>query len=1128
MYMKKLNNTKLTKEKNLLKLVENSNNKLEFQKDKIKSKIVCGINIIGDGYDKKKKEVIHNTVCHRFIGFDTYEDLFLELQNKSNVDRCYFEVIKSHCKPYLDIEFIKKEYPDINETIIDKIIKDIIAIFKTKYRLTLEENDVIVSESHKYDDKKEIIKYSWHIIISPLKYNYVYQHNRFGNENTACDLLYHLFEMNKLYIEIIDMSVYSKEREMRLFLCNKNPLENRILKWNNYNIKKIDFKTYSRCFINYIDQNLETKIIETVYRDNPKKVFNTQKELEKIEKKKEEFKKNIANKNKILKEKNVFAPKEKKTILNKKKTQKTTIYIKSNKSYQYVEELVDNLSDHRSDVYEDWITVKWGLENQSVIDKQDYFNIFNNFSKKSDKYDEEEIKQIWNNTNQHNNGVTLGTIIFMLKKDNEEAYNYIRENYCKYDSQEIIKNFYNPNVKKYFKHIVEYEDPTTANFKIGDGQKGCFVKAEMGLGKSDTLLKQIKDHNNCILIKDIVKKVDNNQIFLNYTKEFKRILMISHRRSLASKFFGDLRQMKFDIYFDYKGYSNLNNDRLIIQLDSIYKVSLTAFDLVILDECESLFSHFKYGQMRHKNENIIMLETHIKQAGRVVLMDANLSIKSYEIMSKIDDLNKYTLIANKYKILKGWKMNFINGDEQVKMIDNDIKDGKKVCVASLSKNMINSHYGKIVPDHLLYSAETDSDKKFEDIMNINEAWKDRNIIYTPTISSGVSCTIKDQFINIYGYSNNKSALATDFFQMLRRVRHPINHAFNIYNEHVDYHSALLSLEEIEKYIKYSHLITDQNHLIADIPKFINNSKYEPIKNTAYYIHIYNILEEEINRCFFKNVLVYLAVEKGLIISSSENANKKCVELKKSIKEENIKATELVIDKLSKTNVIDNDEYNYINEIMVKEDKLTDEQKTQHKLKTLMNRFRYDEKRYNKLDSNDKKQLIQFMMEDTNHVKYINNCQINCDNIEKRIKEIQEYDKKRRDKTDICDYKPYYRMHFLIHNMLKLVGFDSIKSKEKILVNKIHTNMEKNKTKLLQIINEINYINGVKKKDKITLNVVGTIIKNFYGYAFVRTSIRIKDKKQNGYKIINQLKWGDDFFPVLLVVDKKQNLDEYAF
>lgn len=328
-------------------------------------------------------------------------------------------------------------------------------------------------------------------------------------------------------------------------------------------------------------------------------------------------------------------------------------------------------------------------------------------------------------------------------------------------------------------------------------------------------------------------------------------------------------------------------------------------------------------------------------------------------------------------------------------------------------------------------------------MNVNENWKDKNVMYTPSISAGVSCTIENQFKNIYGYCNNQSALATDFLQMLRRVRHPIEKSFYIWNEYFNYYSNLLSIKDIENYIKYLHIISDCNNLIQDLPKFIKDNQFVPIKNVAYYIHIYNILEEEINRCLFKKVLVNLSIKKGIKINSSENSNKRDIKLKNSVIEIKKEMKDILIEKLAQCDIISNNQYEEISTMMTKEEKITEKQQHQHKLKSLLNKFKYDTNRFNQLEENNKKELIIFMMDDYNSKIFMNNSFINGDNVEESINKMKQSDLERKETTKTHNYKQYHRMHYLINEMLKLIGFSSIKDNKKILVDVIHANMEKN-------------------------------------------------------------------------------------
>lgn len=386
-------------------------------------------------------------------------------------------------------------------------------------------------------------------------------------------------------------------------------------------------------------------------------------------------------------------------------------------------------------------------------------------------------------------------------------------------------------------------------------------------------------------------------------------------------------------------------------------------------------------------------------------------------------------------------------------------------------------------------------------------------------------TIETQFNNIYGYSNNMSALAPDFIQMLRRIRHPESKSFSICNEYTPYYSDLLSIENIERYIKYAHIIGDCNESIKDIPKHIENNKFVPIKNLAYYIHIYNVLEEEINRCYFEKVLIYLAKRKGMVVEYTNNWNKKDKTIREKIKKVKIENQEKIIKEISSSEVIDDKEYETVTNKMSREEKLTSEDQNNHKLKTLLNRFKYDTKRYQKLKKKEKVELVKFMMDDDNHFKFVNNNMINGNN-EERIEQIKKADAQRKSTVDAHEYQQYHRPHYLIDKMIKLLGFSSIKDDTKLTVEVIHENITKNQSELLNLVNEMHYANNEKKITKVEIKTVGTIIRNFYGYVFKYTSIWKNKSVCNAYQLNSSIKWGCEYHPFLMHNNKDFN--NYAF
>ena len=69
-------------------------------------------------------------------------------------------------------------------------------------------------------------------------------------------------------------------------------------------------------------------------------------------------------------------------------------------SFECIKDLVNVLNKERSNNYDDWINVCFALKSYSKID---LFSLFDDFSKKSDKYDQDSVINFWNNYKPNNN-----------------------------------------------------------------------------------------------------------------------------------------------------------------------------------------------------------------------------------------------------------------------------------------------------------------------------------------------------------------------------------------------------------------------------------------------------------------------------------------------------------------------------------------------------------------------------------------------------------------------------------------------------------------------------------------------------------------------------------------------------
>lgn len=163
---------------------------------------------------------------------------------------------------------------------------------------------------------------------------------------------------------------------------------------------------------------------------------------------------------------------------------------------------------------------------------------------------------------------------------------------CKLDRQKYSKTLKHLEINKYDNKIIkfntEFIKPITGenDYIFNDWintYKILCLKSAYGTGKTYTFKKLI----------DESLYVKNG----NVESKMKRILFITYRQSLATSLSNDLnKNYGFKNYLDIEGSNYNNEDRLILQLDSIYKLDNTY-------ENNDLIQGFDFNSKDYKNKN---------------------------------------------------------------------------------------------------------------------------------------------------------------------------------------------------------------------------------------------------------------------------------------------------------------------------------------------------------------------------------------------------------------------------------------------------------------------------------------------------------------------------------------------
>ena len=928
---------------------------------------------------------------------------------------------------------------------IDIPINKVPEEFKKKKEKYLDKiiNNIIDLINDKLTDYNEDIQPN--IIIlkscneSKLSSHIIYQ-------NVVFDDVYHIryfiSQIKSSYIDnkILDPNVYRKG-------CFR-------MLWNSKIKKNINLE-YDKT-INYNYKDDKTLFYDCLLKNISKKSYNIKINLPKIISTKK-INKNIQNK---INEQIIF----------------NDLY-----SINYLKRYVDILNPQRKEDYKDWVEICICVFNCNST--MDGFNLWHDWSKSSTKYvDKQDCINQWNIISQRKYNYGIGTLKYNAKSDNPDKYEEIEAsndlpifNSIKFNKPYLLnkkeEHIHDDKENIVCKNIIDWYH--------SDNIKTLCIKSCYNSGKTKILERIFEDLN------------------------FKRILFISYRQSLTNDIYGNFEKYKFKSYLD-KIY---DSNRVVCQIESLYKLesnqdtSIPDYDLVIMDESESLLNHFRSETIKEKEKTFDLMKNIIFNSKKLLMLDGDYSNRSY---TYCDYFGKSLILENECKKDKKHLIYTNHRKYFEQQIENDLKAGLNIIICSMSSKLA-SYYNKLYKDTyktIVHCSDSD-DKLKENLKDVKTFWKlFQLLIYSPSVESGVNFDV-EHFDKIYVVLSTKSTSQRGLLQMMGRVRKLKDYDILVYLNNIPYSDKIsfYKYDEIKKYVIETNMIEMKALLDIKTNKMIKTYDFD-IYNK---ILTYNIQEDcNKNKNIFVKYFNYLLNIKGYTyecLDSKINKNnivKENVLLDEILNARDITGTELqgLLNKQANNNATHEDKimierYMAIKKLRLDEIDIVDVNEDDYSDSDEDNK-EYINKLTEKIETerNIRNNLLKkhyCNISKVENLRLLNNINENNNDKDKNNdnKEEVEYDKKANNK----------KLKIIIDIINKL-GYDDVSDKKLIERKDFETNMNKviKESELFTNPHICNPLFGLNKK----VNKVESI-KSFLGFVnslFIEFSFNIKMYKKS--------------------------------
>ena len=253
-------------------------------------------------------------------------------------------------------------------------------------------------------------------------------------------------------------------------------------------------------------------------------------------------------------------------------------------------------------------------------------------------------------------------------------------------------------------------------------------------------------------------------------------------------------ELGFSYYEDVKNESDKKKKREMVKRLCVTPQSAPAllsefsdieYKLVVIDESETQASMLVSSATNNKLKALKALKATAKKASNVVLMDAHIGAKTDTLMSILSTGEPVLTISNSFKtwdkinatILKG--SSYRNRRLAIDALQfDDIKNGSKLAICSSSKAYCKQRaqaLSVLFPHLSVLLITADDSKHTQEVLNNPDSiGKYDVVIFSPSVSVGVSFAIQNHINKVYGVFPNTihTGDTDDALQAMARIRKP--------------------------------------------------------------------------------------------------------------------------------------------------------------------------------------------------------------------------------------------------------------------------------------------------------------------------------------------------------------------